>query len=126
MPSAPLGFRVSGTQKGILDIKWDEPESDGGAKILGYHIEKSELSSKLFAASKTDMIYDLRWTRCGTVDYGMNEFSIMNLKTSNIYLARVAAFNVAGVGQFAELQEPVAAKNKNCKFFEFYLIVFFF
>ena len=116
MPSVPLGFRVSATRRGVIDVKWEEPESDGGSKILGYHVEKSELSSRLFAAGKSDMIYDLRWNRCGTLDYGINEYSIMHLKTSNMYLARVAAFNVAGVGQFAEITEPVAAKNKNCNF----------
>ena len=79
-----------------MTLSWQPPDSDGGAKITGYIVEKKEPFSG-------------RWVAIGTTKN--TTFDVPNLKTGEKYQFRVAAENKAGASTFCEPTAPTVAKE---------------
>uniref|UniRef100_A0A4W5MPK2 Fibronectin type-III domain-containing protein n=1 Tax=Hucho hucho TaxID=62062 RepID=A0A4W5MPK2_9TELE len=45
-PSAPKDFKVSEVTRHHVHLMWEAPEHDGGSPVIGYQIEKKEVSRK--------------------------------------------------------------------------------
>lgn len=86
------------TADGEVSLAWNEPESDGGSKILGYVVERRDVKRKT-------------WT-LATDRADNTEFTVTGLQKELEYLFRVSARNRVGTGEPVETVEPVQAKNK--------------
>ena len=96
IPKRPLVCKALTRES--VSLEWNEPEHDGGSKILGYMIEKREPTR-------------LSWSR---VMKSMNEdtkVKIEQLIEGSDFYFRVAAFNKIGTGEFLELPDPVKIKS---------------
>ena len=91
------------------------PAKTGGSPITGYLIERCEITSTMQKASSTDTeeTYTVtsKWVPHDLVDRYTLDYRLRNLNIGSLYSVRVAAENAAGVGPFAEISEPVVAKN---------------
>ena len=96
-PSAPQNVQVAEQYKDFITISWDEPESDGGAGITGYVVEKRDASRTL-------------WVGIGEVGESHRKFKADHLYEGSEYLFRVAAVNSIGCGPFNQIEESVTAK----------------
>lgn len=102
---------------GEITITWISPSKTGGSPITGYVIEKCEIISA-FIKSETDKESDKtytvssRWVRHETVDRYTLDCKLKNLTLGGLYSVRVAAENIAGMGPYAEIKEPVTARNQ--------------
>ena len=81
--------------KDYVVLKWEPPQSDGGADVKTYHVEKRDAATT-------------RWTTAGSTD-GLS-LKVGKLYEGNEYLFRVAAENEIGVGEPAQLSRAVKAK----------------
>ncbi|KAK3083483.1 hypothetical protein FSP39_023775 [Pinctada imbricata] len=93
-PEAPEAPEIPGTDKSSAALKWSPPEDDGGAPILGYHIEQRQTSSP-------------KWTKVNDALIPENTFSVAGLKEGSEYEFRVSAENKAGVGPVSKPSKPV-------------------
>lgn len=94
-PSAPLNLRVVEVSRDFAVLSWDVPETDGGAPITSYTIEKRDMSKDTFiTVSSTDQL----------------TFKVKRLFEGGQYLFRVAAENKIGIGEYTQLANPVTAK----------------
>ncbi len=118
-PEIPSCLIVKHVADGLISIRWSEPDSDGGAQISGYVIEYLKVVTNF-----SDKPLDLEWYHYDTVDSLTTECDLTKLEIGGMYSVRVAARNYIGVGKFAEISEPVVAKNIFCKLFcsHFFLI----
>ena len=85
------------------------PSKTGGSPIIGYIIEKLEIKHK----EDIDEKYTIssNWLLHDHVDRYTLDYRLRNLNSENIYSIRVAAENIAGIGDFSKINEPVQAKN---------------
>ena len=79
-----------------MTLSWAPPDSDGGASIQGYVVERKEP-------------YSSKWTPVGKTDD--TTFTVRGLKAGSQYEFRVAAENKAGVGAFSPSSPPTVAKE---------------
>lgn len=86
------------TADGEVSLAWEEPESDGGSKIVAYVVERRDIKRKT-------------WT-LATDRADAPEYSVSGLQRDNKYLFRVCARNRVGSGPTVETDEAVQAKNK--------------
>ena len=96
-PSAPLNVVASPVDQSHIDVKWKAPESDGGAPITHYVIEKKDVSKKNWMAGERVPASELK-CRLGKLIEG------------NDYLIRVSAENEIGVSEPMQIEKPVTAK----------------
>ncbi|XP_025833492.1 twitchin isoform X4 [Agrilus planipennis] len=83
-PSAPGTPKVTEVGGDFVHLEWDKPESDGGARIQGYWIDKREVGSSA-------------WQRVNVAICPANQISIPNLIEGRQYEFRVYAQNIAGL-----------------------------
>lgn len=95
-PSAPLDLSVSDITSNSCVFHWQPPKDNGGSEIKEYVVEKREANRRSW--NKVDTSATL-------------ELTIPNLVKNTQYLFRVAAQNDVGIGEFAEMTEPVTAKE---------------
>ena len=95
-PSAPQNLSVTEVTSESCVFHWETPADNGGCEIKQYVIEKREANRR-------------SWNKVGTVV--TLEMTITKLVKNTTYVFRVAAENEVGVGEFAELPEPVTAKE---------------
>ena len=89
-------------------MAWEPPESDGGAPITGYIIEKRD-------ASRTN------WIKAGSVGAEVTSFKACNLYEGAEYYFRVFAENKAGTSRTgAELTQSCKAKMPFGKYLSIY------
>ena len=93
----PNNLRVTAVQKDSISLSWDSPESDGGAPIKRYVIEKAD-------AKKGNFI------DAGETSESTLQFKVSKLFEGTEYLFRVSAENAVGQGKPATLSEPVMAR----------------
>jgi len=79
------------------DLKWTEPDSDGGSPITNYVVEKRDVRRRAWQAVDTT-VKDTKYT-------------VTPLNEGSLYVFRVAAENAVGVSEFSELEDSVLAKD---------------
>jgi hypothetical protein len=89
------------------------PENTGGSPITEYHIERREIVSNENKNETNNNEYTLtsRWIRHEVVDRYTLDYRFKNLNVGGLYSIRVAAYNSAGLGKYAEIVEPVKARS---------------
>lgn len=105
-PSKPKNVEVTDWDKDHADLKWEKPDSDGGAPITGYVLEFKEKFGKEWQANKEVPADQLT----GTVD---------GLKEGSQYEFRIRAVNKAGPGEPSDPTKPITAK---CRFVKPFII----
>uniref|UniRef100_A0A4W5MQW6 Immunoglobulin superfamily member 22 n=1 Tax=Hucho hucho TaxID=62062 RepID=A0A4W5MQW6_9TELE len=92
-------LQVLDTADGEVSLAWEEPESDGGSKIITYVVERRDIKRKT-------------WT-LATDRSDAPEYTVTGLQRESMYLFRVSARNRVGSGPNIETEKPgVYAKNK--------------
>lgn len=94
-PSTPI---VKLATKSYMLVTWNEPVSDGGSPVLGYHLERKERTSILWTKMNRTMITD-------------TEYKVTGIEEGMMYEYRVYAENIAGIGKCSKACEPVAARD---------------
>ncbi|XP_074598807.1 projectin protein bent isoform X2 [Brevipalpus obovatus] len=90
----------SGRNNCYVDLVWNPPETDGGAPITGYVVEKKEKGSS-------------KWQKaCETIG-DKCEVRVPNLVENTDYQFRVKAVNKAGPGGPSDASDSVTAKARN-------------
>lgn len=89
--------------KDHIIIQWLKPETDGGAEISNYLVDKREKRSVRWTRVNKDVtIYDTR-------------LKITNLMESCEYQFRVSAVNAAGNSEPSESSQYILCKDPTCK-----------
>lgn len=97
-PGTPRDLRVSEYWTDFISLAWEAPESDGGAPITGYIIEKRDAQRS-------------NWIKAGTTNAETCSFKAGNLFEGAEYFFRVYAENKAGpCTKPVELNQPCKAK----------------
>ena len=91
-PSAPLNFEVKDVKRDSVNLSWEPPLIDGGAKITHYIVEKRESHRMAFTTVTNNCV--------------RNSFKVDELQQGGIYYFRVLAVNEHGVGLAAETKDP--------------------
>uniref|UniRef100_A0A3Q2NTX7 Titin n=1 Tax=Fundulus heteroclitus TaxID=8078 RepID=A0A3Q2NTX7_FUNHE len=94
-PSTPI---VKLATKSYMLVTWNEPVTDGGSAVLGYHLERKERSSILWNKMNRGMIKD-------------TEYKVTGIEEGMLYEYRVYAENIAGIGKCSKACEAVAARD---------------
>uniref|UniRef100_A0A8C1WEY3 Titin n=1 Tax=Cyprinus carpio TaxID=7962 RepID=A0A8C1WEY3_CYPCA len=79
-----------------MTIGWNEPVSDGGSEVIGYHVERKERNS-------------IVWHRISKALVIGNLFKSTGLEDGVAYEFRVIAENIAGIGKPSKASEPMLA-----------------
>jgi len=98
VPGPVKNLHVVDTADGEVSLAWEEPESDGGSKILAYVVERRDVKRKT-------------WTMA-TDRADIPEYCVGGLQRDNMYFFRVCARNRVGNGETVTTDEAVQAKNK--------------
>lgn len=98
VPGPVKNLQVVDTADGEVSIAWEEPESDGGSKILAYVVERRDIKRKTWTLA----------TDCAD----STEYCVTGLQRDSKYLFRVCARNRVGSGSNVETDKAVQAKNK--------------
>uniref|UniRef100_A0A3P8SUA5 Titin n=1 Tax=Amphiprion percula TaxID=161767 RepID=A0A3P8SUA5_AMPPE len=96
VPSQPGTPVVTSFNKDAMNLSWNEPSSDGGSAILGYHVERKEKNSIL-------------WQRISKALVVGNIFKSTGLVDGIVYEHRVIAENMAGLSKPSKPSEPMYA-----------------
>ena len=79
-------------------VAWQPPADDGGAPIIGYHVERRTGTSK-------------RWVRITKELVTETNLQVSELVEDNQYEFRVAAENKAGLGEFSAPSQSITTKD---------------
>ena len=96
-PGAPGKPQIQGTMPTHIAITWAAPESDGGAPITGYVVEKRDTARE-------------RWLKGNKEAVTENTYTVPDLLEGNEYEFRVCAENKAGAGPPSEPSDRAVAK----------------
>ncbi|XP_070200689.1 twitchin-like isoform X4 [Littorina saxatilis] len=83
----------------FVELKWDKPRHDGGAKVTGYIVEKKEKGMSM-------------WTKANDFNVTDNNFTVSNLAENSEYEFRIIACNAAGNGEPSLPCAPIKIKEK--------------
>uniref|UniRef100_A0A8B9ZFJ8 Titin n=1 Tax=Anas platyrhynchos TaxID=8839 RepID=A0A8B9ZFJ8_ANAPL len=97
-PGPPGTPHVVHATKTSMIVTWQVPVNDGGSRVLGYHLERKERSSILWAKVNKSLIPD-------------TQMKVTGLDEGLLYEYRVYAENIAGIGKCSKSCEPVAARD---------------
>nr|CAD7424747.1 unnamed protein product [Timema monikensis] len=97
-PSAPGVPKVTEIGGDFVNLHWDKPDSDGGARIQGYWIDKRESGSDA-------------WQRANIALCLPTQFNISNLIEGRQYEFRVFAQNEAGLSPASSASTSVKIKD---------------
>ncbi|KAF6733011.1 Titin, partial [Oryzias melastigma] len=98
VPGPVKNLQVVDTADGEVSLAWEEPESDGGSKVIAYVVERRDVKRKT-------------WT-LATDHAESPEYTVTGLQKDSFYLFRVSARNRVGSGPIIETDKAVQAKNK--------------
>lgn len=97
-PSSPGELKVVDTAYNSVKIEWLASNFDGGSPVTGYQVE----------ARLED---EEKWSQCTPASgVKVTSYTITSLQQGKKYFFQVAAMNIAGIGEYAELPmvvEPV-------------------
>ena len=98
-PPSPPGIpKVTEVGGDFVNLEWDKPQYDGGARIQGYWIDKREVGSNA-------------WQRVNVSICLPNQINISNLIEGRQYEFRVFAQNVAGLSEPSSASTSVKIKD---------------
>ena len=86
-----------------MDLKWTPPMSDGGAKVIGYVIEKRDITSSI-------------WHRVNDYNLPDLQYTVSDLTENRDYEFHVRAVNSAGAGDPSPANNPVKERIYFVKF----------
>uniref|UniRef100_A0A673JCM6 Titin n=1 Tax=Sinocyclocheilus rhinocerous TaxID=307959 RepID=A0A673JCM6_9TELE len=92
-PSAPVNFEIKDVKRDSVQLQWEPPQIDGGARITHYIVEKRESKRLAFTTVTNSCV--------------RNSFKVDDLQEGGLYHFRVLAVNELGVGLPAETIEAV-------------------
>jgi len=90
---------VKDVTRNSVTLRWSAPRDDGGADVSAYVVEKRESSRRM-------------WQSVAIVPPDVTELEATGLYEGNQYVFRVAAENVVGLGEPAELKDSVVPKSQ--------------
>ncbi|TWW80211.1 Titin [Takifugu flavidus] len=96
VPGPPGTPSIVAFTKDSITIGWNEPVSDGGNEVIGYHVERKERSS-------------IMWYKISKSLVKGNIFKSTGLEDGVAYEFRVMAENMAGVGKPSKTSEAILA-----------------
>ena len=102
-PGPPQNAQTSNLTKTSLTLTWEPPLDDGGAPVLGYHIERRFGDSPRWLQINRERVTSLMYDATDLVDEYSYEF-------------RVLAVNKVNVGEPSEPTEPVVPKDPYSKY----------
>ena len=97
-PGVALQPIVTTVSNDAITLAWQEPVSNGGSPILGYHIDRKDRNSILWEKANSYAVKDTS-CKCGNLQPGLS------------YEFRVAAENLAGIGKYSKPSEPTIARD---------------
>uniref|UniRef100_A0A8C4UFN7 Titin n=1 Tax=Falco tinnunculus TaxID=100819 RepID=A0A8C4UFN7_FALTI len=98
VPGPPGTPFVTDVSKDSMVVQWNEPVNDGGSKIIGYHLERKERNSILWAKLNKTPIPDTKFKTTG-LEEGLE------------YEFRVYAENIVGIGKASRASECYTAHD---------------
>ena len=99
-PSPPKGpAEVEWRDDNTMVLKWNASESDGGASITEYVVERREVGKK-------------SWKQVGTTTSNITHLEIKGLKKNSSYNFRISAKNSVGLSQALKMEETVTRPQK--------------
>uniref|UniRef100_A0A8V5GG56 Uncharacterized protein n=1 Tax=Melopsittacus undulatus TaxID=13146 RepID=A0A8V5GG56_MELUD len=98
VPGPPGTPFVTNVSKDSMVVQWNEPVNDGGSKIIGYHLERKERNSILWAKLNKTPIPDTKFKTTG-LEEGLE------------YEFRVYAENIVGIGKASRASECYTAHD---------------
>ncbi|XP_021713429.1 twitchin isoform X5 [Aedes aegypti] len=98
-PSAPGKPKATDWSRKHVMLEWAEPESDGGAPITKYIIEKKDINST-------------KWMKAMETDGPVNKAKVQDLFEGTTYQFRVKAVNKGGPSPYSPLSDPVLVKDR--------------
>uniref|UniRef100_A0A673JG36 Titin n=1 Tax=Sinocyclocheilus rhinocerous TaxID=307959 RepID=A0A673JG36_9TELE len=97
-PGPPGTPFVSCLSKDHMVVEWNEPVSDGGSSIIGYHLERKERNS-------------IFWTKINKTLIQETKFKTSPLEEGVEYEFRVYAENIVGIGRCSKISEGFVARD---------------
>uniref|UniRef100_A0A3Q2Q9H1 Titin n=1 Tax=Fundulus heteroclitus TaxID=8078 RepID=A0A3Q2Q9H1_FUNHE len=98
LPGPPGTPNIAACSKDSMVVAWNEPVSDGGSAILGYHLERKERNSILWVKLNKSLITD-------------QTFKTTGLEPGMEYEYRVYAENIVGIGKASKVSEGHIARD---------------
>ena len=102
MPGVPGRPKVSDIGATEMTVSWAVPESDGGAPIKGYILERKEVTST-------------RWVRVNKELHESTILKVTDLREKSEYQFRIKAENMAGEGLASDPSDIFLAKSPHGK-----------
>jgi len=100
VPGAPSSLRLTAVQRDAVTLSWEPAETDGGAPITGYLVERCDATRG-----------GAGWATIGHLDASTFSFRATKLLEGNRYHFRVTAENAVGTGQPIETTHAVEVKS---------------
>ena len=97
VPSAPVDIQVGHVTRDSCTVTWSPPANDGGAPVVGYHVEQRLVSRP-------------SWVRVGPVVTGTS-LRVPGLYDGQAYQFRVVAETRAGLGDPSPASAVVTARD---------------
>jgi titin len=110
VPGPPLNLRPTDITKKSCSLAWKEPVADGGSKIKGYIIERSQG-------------YGGRWVKVNRTPVTELSYDVTDLIENQEYEFRVLAENAEGVGAPSQSVGPFKAKEAFGKFYIYFILL---
>ncbi|KAM3933469.1 myomesin-3 isoform 2-T2 [Leptodactylus fuscus] len=98
IPGSPLSVQCNDIQKDCLLLSWTPPSDDRGSPIIGYFIERLDVSTN-------------EWIQCNQIPAKICKFPIGGLTEGKTYQFRVKALNQAGVSHPSKPSDPVTMRD---------------
>lgn len=108
-PGKPKTPEITDWDADRVSLEWQPPDSDGGAPITQYIIEKKGKHGR-------------EWQECAKVSGDHTSADVLGLKEGEEYQFRVKAVNKAGPGDASDPSKKVVAKPRNRKHFSIPII----
>uniref|UniRef100_A0A670XYG7 Titin n=1 Tax=Pseudonaja textilis TaxID=8673 RepID=A0A670XYG7_PSETE len=98
LPGPPGTPYVPEVSRDTMMVHWHEPVSDGGSRIIGYHLERKERNSIL-------------WVKLNKTAIPDTKFKTTGLEEGLEYEFRVYAENIVGIGKASKSSECYTAHD---------------
>lgn len=97
VPGKPGKPELVDSDKDHIKIKWAAPISNGGSPIVGYDIERRDITTG-------------RWVKLNKEPVGRQDFTDDRVQEGHAYEYRVSAVNAAGPGKPSDTSNAFVAK----------------